>query len=270
MKYRDLVIDIGSGDNPNIRADILCDLYPQSNQERSGRMDIWIDRRPFILCDIHKLPFKDKVFDYVLCTHVLEHVQDPEEASKELSRIGKGGMVETPSPLLESLYGWPFHQWRVSRKEDGTVLFERKAPGEQGLLPEPVKKSRTFERLTTEFFSDFHVRFEWKESFSVEVKGKGQDPAYPIPLAAREIAEKVLEKITFRRKVKTLLIHFIRLWITRHTRATLLEIICCPFCRGELTKKEGGFVCDGCAQFFPEIDGILFFHEKISHLSSSR
>jgi ubiquinone/menaquinone biosynthesis C-methylase UbiE len=39
--------------------------------------------------DIYKLPYKDNEFDLVLCTEVLEHLEDPEKALKELKRVSK-------------------------------------------------------------------------------------------------------------------------------------------------------------------------------------
>ncbi|HSX10022.1 MAG TPA: class I SAM-dependent methyltransferase [Candidatus Saccharimonadales bacterium] len=39
--------------------------------------------------DIYKLPYRDNQFDLVICTEVLEHLEDPEKALKELKRITK-------------------------------------------------------------------------------------------------------------------------------------------------------------------------------------
>jgi len=39
--------------------------------------------------DIYKLPYKDSQFDLVLCTEVLEHLENPEKALKELKRVTK-------------------------------------------------------------------------------------------------------------------------------------------------------------------------------------
>ncbi len=39
--------------------------------------------------DIYNLPYKDNEFDLVLCTEVLEHLEDPRRALKELKRVAK-------------------------------------------------------------------------------------------------------------------------------------------------------------------------------------
>src|SRR3989344_4688967 len=45
--------------------------------------------------DIHNLSFPDNTFDLVLCTEVLEHVTDPENALKELVRVSSKYVVLT-------------------------------------------------------------------------------------------------------------------------------------------------------------------------------
>ncbi len=41
------------------------------------------------LGNIYKLPYPDKAFDLIICTEVLEHLEDPEKAFKELMRASK-------------------------------------------------------------------------------------------------------------------------------------------------------------------------------------
>ncbi|MCA0933164.1 methyltransferase domain-containing protein [Lutimonas saemankumensis] len=44
-----------------------------------------------IKADILNLPFEDNSFDFVLCNHVLEHIDDDQKAMKELFRVMKKG-----------------------------------------------------------------------------------------------------------------------------------------------------------------------------------
>ena len=49
--------------------------------------------------DITKLPFKENTFDYILCNHVLEHIENDNLAMKELFRVmkpGGHGIVQVP------------------------------------------------------------------------------------------------------------------------------------------------------------------------------
>ena len=51
----------------------------------------------------HKLPFKDKEFDYVILSHVLEHVPNLIEFISEIERISKAGYIELPTKLNDNL-----------------------------------------------------------------------------------------------------------------------------------------------------------------------
>ncbi len=82
----DRVLEIGSGNRPRKRSNVLCDKFVADNTERSGGDNIVIDVRPFVVADGLALPFKDKSFDYVISSHILEHVDDPHGFVKELTR----------------------------------------------------------------------------------------------------------------------------------------------------------------------------------------
>jgi ubiquinone/menaquinone biosynthesis C-methylase UbiE len=66
-----------------------------------------------LLKDIYNLPFDDKEFEHVLCSHTLEHVENPERFYKELQRIGKNVTIVVP-PLWDisaSLMNIFQHRW---------------------------------------------------------------------------------------------------------------------------------------------------------------
>ena len=50
-----------------------------------------------------KLPFSDKEFDYIICAHVIEHVNDPIFFKNEIERIGKSGYIELPTRLNDNM-----------------------------------------------------------------------------------------------------------------------------------------------------------------------
>jgi 2-polyprenyl-3-methyl-5-hydroxy-6-metoxy-1,4-benzoquinol methylase len=50
-----------------------------------------------------KLPFNDKEFDYVILSHVLEHVPNLLDFASELERISKAGYIELPTKLNDNL-----------------------------------------------------------------------------------------------------------------------------------------------------------------------
>src|ERR1700730_7068455 len=89
-----LVLEVGSGDSPVPRSDVLLDLTLQ-NHERVGGATI--ANRPLVLGAIERLPFQDKIFDYVIAIHVLEHSKAPETFLGELQRVACAGYIESPS-----------------------------------------------------------------------------------------------------------------------------------------------------------------------------
>ena len=59
-----------------------------------------------IKMDIHNMPFKENSFDFILCNHVLEHVENDIKALKEIRRVLKknaNGIVQVPfyNPISE-------------------------------------------------------------------------------------------------------------------------------------------------------------------------
>jgi len=61
----------------------------------------------FITASISKLPFKDRCFDIVLCTEVVEHVENQKKAISEIMRVVKKGgliIVTTPNKNFQSLF----------------------------------------------------------------------------------------------------------------------------------------------------------------------
>lgn len=88
--------DFGCGRNPWPRANYLVDS--------SNCMEYAKPNQRFTQTTITQtLPFPDKFFDFVVCHHVLEHVNDPGAACREISRVAKRGLIEVPHALKDGL-----------------------------------------------------------------------------------------------------------------------------------------------------------------------
>lgn len=70
------ILDIGCGAYP--RGDVNIDLFPKIPQPKN-----------FVLADAHHLPFANHSFTGVVCSHTLEHLQNPLQALKEMNRVSK-------------------------------------------------------------------------------------------------------------------------------------------------------------------------------------
>ena len=88
------ILDIGCGYRANKKATVIADIQDFSNFYKD---------KNFIQIKENKLPFKDKEFDFVISSHVIEHVNDFEFFIKELERISSKGYIELPSRLGDNL-----------------------------------------------------------------------------------------------------------------------------------------------------------------------
>jgi SAM-dependent methyltransferase len=122
-----LVLDVGSGDKPHWRADVLLDHYVGNEHagQRSGAAAARVDR-PLFDADAMDMPFDDKVFDYAICSHVLEHVERPDRVVAELSRVAKAGYIEVPEAASAKIVDFPSHLWWVTL-EDEALVFTAKS-----------------------------------------------------------------------------------------------------------------------------------------------
>lgn len=61
------------------------------------------------------MPFRDGVFDAVICLNVLEHVKDPFRAAREIARVLRpGGKLYCVVPFLQPLHGYPHHYYNMT------------------------------------------------------------------------------------------------------------------------------------------------------------
>ncbi len=65
-----------------------------------------------VIADPLHLPFRDRAFRSVVCSHVAEHLQDPEALMAELHRVG-GDVTLIVPPLWDIAAAWNFleHRW---------------------------------------------------------------------------------------------------------------------------------------------------------------
>lgn len=172
---RDLVLDIGSGDKPFWRADVLVDLYPDDDQQRFSGAMLYDKRKIFVNADVEKLPFKDKVFDFVVCSHLLEHVEHPDKAIKEITRVGKRGYIEVPRAVLDALAPFPPHLW-FCEIEGNTLVFKRKGT-RQNFFLSSIKRfgdaefyTAIMQYILVKDYDVSFVRFYWNNSMSFRIE----------------------------------------------------------------------------------------------------
>lgn len=80
-----------------------------------------------VVGDIRNLPYENDFFDGIFCYHVMEHLEDPENAVKEFHRVLKGRKVliaEVPSRWDPNAYKDRTHK-QFFTKETFSDLFEK-------------------------------------------------------------------------------------------------------------------------------------------------
>lgn len=125
------ILDIGGGlrlvKEKNNRGNTRDWLTPYLKNVDYKILDPVPDHNPDIIGDIHNLPLADKSYDAIICIAVLEHVENPIQAFKEMFRVLKpGGYLFVYVPFLYYYHaekGYYGDYWRFT--EDSLRLMAK-------------------------------------------------------------------------------------------------------------------------------------------------
>src|SRR4051812_17734040 len=174
-----LVLDVGSGDKPSWRADVLLDrsLGDEYAVQRSGRDEARISR-PLFNADAADMPFADGVFDYTICSNLLEHVVDPGGVIRELMRVSRAGYIEVPEASSAKNLDFPSHIWwcRLDDRTDPPtlVLTAKDAPEFDPEIAAYLRRSGVQDRVEAALNSRFEHRvimLHWSGTIPHRVEG---------------------------------------------------------------------------------------------------
>ncbi len=119
-----IVLDVGSGHQPNRRANVILDKFMGKTIHRTNQKVEVPEDKQMIIGDALLMPFRDKEFDYSIASHIGEHIDDPIQFCSELKRVAKKGYIETPGPLTEFFLPSIAHKWTVT-KRGSTIYFKK-------------------------------------------------------------------------------------------------------------------------------------------------
>jgi len=277
----DWVLEIGGGQNPFIRSDVLADKFLSDNTERAGSL---IVDRPIVICDAHYLPFVDASFDYVFCSQILEHLEKPEQFFKEIARIGKRGYIETPNEIRERLFGWPFHKWLVDKDENGLVLRKNDVDQVFGLFFHKLQLiNYEFAKFCSSSFDLLNICYEWhgEPRFRFVNPDECKLPVYKECISTEDIPTFVMsepyemrlsDNITALKRIKKRIPKGLKRYIKRfihplpfgvkhseeETKSYLKKILACPICKLKVSFKKGRINCFKCKKQFKIENNIPF------------
>ncbi|NQW57098.1 MAG: class I SAM-dependent methyltransferase [Polynucleobacter sp.] len=168
VKANTLVLDVGSGNSPYPRSDVLLDRL-EGDAHRCGQALI-IDR-PLVFGDALHMPFKDKAFDFVVASHILEHMKNPEQFLSELSRVAKAGYIETPNSIGEELVPMNIHCLEVMNL-DSKLVIRKKASAQDVSFLGDLKihiRNPAWSKLFHRSPDLFHTRYFWQDQIDYEI-----------------------------------------------------------------------------------------------------
>lgn len=279
-----LVLEIGSGGSPRKRTDVMTDRFYNDDIGHRQGQEIYKDKRPLIIADGERLPFKNKAFDYVYCVHVLEHTDNPAAFLEEMSRVAKAGYLECPNPALEKILNEKQHRWYINSDNNKLLIHPKtKENNITSLYDKLYFHAISNHYIARHYWNLFTVMLNWEGHIEYEICSE-INSVITIPLANHSIEQqferqkiKVLTraiKDAFRDKIvstimknENLLEWFrsvrrkLRFGLSK-PRLTLTDIeplLCCPYDQGKLTKSVTAYHCQDCGREYYIQDGVPIF-----------
>jgi len=157
------ILDIGCGYTAHKKAKVICDVQNLS--------EFYKDRK-FVKLNDKKLPFDDKEFDFVITSHVIEHVEDVIFFIKELQRISVKGYIELPTILEDNLVfeNKNDHIWQMEFDDIDHQLLIRK----RVQYLEPVLTVSTAKKLSKYFRQSLVLELFWENSIEFKFVEKNK------------------------------------------------------------------------------------------------
>jgi SAM-dependent methyltransferase len=252
IQPHDIVLDLGSGGAPIFRADILVDKYTDSDFQREFGM---VADRPTICADGAHLPFRDKVIDFVYCSHVIEHIPNPKPFLAEVARVGKRGLLEAPHGDYEKIHPRDLHLWYVYSNSQKLTLIQKPTGNEYpdiAAMYSRIRKSfRDYYKFVAQNWNTLNTRHFWTDTIESEIV---LDDRFDIDKFSRVTRmdmqpETTKFKVPFSSRAKSLLhmcLH--KLFCPHIDLASLLQ---CPKCKAEVSLSVGTIRCSGCDAIYP-------------------
>ena len=158
------ILDIGCGYGANEFANTICDVQDLSKFYKD---------KNFIKLENKQLPFKDNEFDFVIASHVLEHVEDLKFFINELERVSKKGYIELPTKLEDNLVfeNKNDHLWHMDFDDvNSKLLISNKLQ-----YIEPILTVSMIQNLRENFKSSLVLELYWEDKIDYDFVENNQN-----------------------------------------------------------------------------------------------
>ena len=151
------VLDIGCGYTANEYATTICDIQDLSHFYKD---------KNFVKLDGKKLPFEDNHFDFVIASHVLEHVEDYKFFINELERVSSKGYIELPTKLEDNLVfeNKRDHLWQMDFDDNNSKLLISK----KFQYMEPILTVSMLQQFRKNFKSSLILELYWENKIDYD------------------------------------------------------------------------------------------------------
>ena len=151
------VLDIGCGYTANEFATTICDIQDLSHFYKD---------KNFVKLDGNRLPFEDNHFDFVIASHVLEHVEDYKFFINELERVSSKGYIELPTKLEDNLVfeNKKAHIWQMDFDDDNSKLLISK----KLQFIEPILTVSMLQQFRKNFKSSLILELYWENKIDYD------------------------------------------------------------------------------------------------------
>jgi ubiquinone/menaquinone biosynthesis C-methylase UbiE len=158
------ILDIGCGYTAHKNANVVCDVQDLSSVYKE---------KDFVKLTSNILPFKDKEFDFVIASHVIEHVKDVEIFIKELQRVSSKGYIELPTKLEDNLVfeNKKDHLWHMEFDDDKNQLIISK----KTQFLEPVLTVSSAKKFLKYFRQSLVLELFWENSIEFNIVDNNLD-----------------------------------------------------------------------------------------------
>ena len=152
------VLDIGCGYTANKYANTVADIQDLS---------IFYKDKKFIKITNKKLPFRDNEFDFVITSHVIEHVEDFQFFISEIERISKQGYIELPTRLGDNIVfeNLNDHIWWFKYDDE----FNSLSVSKKNQILEPFVSVATAKKFEIPFRESLIMEIYWKDKINFKL-----------------------------------------------------------------------------------------------------